>query len=123
MPRDLFQGRADEFEEALPALRAELARLVAPHGVYFVRGDVDVRDWADRALAGTGVTMLDDRAVDVVVGDRVVRIGGNRLDYHTCRPAGYGGRWPRGGRTAPSASCTATGPTRCSSCLDRPGST
>jgi uncharacterized protein len=80
---DLFQGTEGEFADHEEDLRALLGRLAAPHGVYFVRGDVDHADFADRALAGTGIEILDDEAVDVAVGDRRLRIGGNRLAYGT----------------------------------------
>ena len=83
MPGDLFQGTNNEFNNELAKLRSVLARLKAPHGVYFVRGDVDGGDRADRALAGTGIISLDDETTDVVVGDRTLRIGGTRLDYLT----------------------------------------
>jgi predicted MPP superfamily phosphohydrolase len=80
---DLFQGTRGMFAEQEDELRTLLARLHAPHGVYFVRGDVDHYDFADRAFAGTDVVILDDEAVDVAVGDRLLRIGGNRLWYGT----------------------------------------
>jgi hypothetical protein len=80
---DLFQGTRAMFAAHEDELRALLARLHAPHGVYFVRGDVDHGDFADRAFAGTDVVILDDEAVDVAVGDRRLRIGGNRLWYGT----------------------------------------
>jgi predicted MPP superfamily phosphohydrolase len=81
LPGDLFQGSEGQFAAHEDELRALLGRLEAPHGVYFVRGDVDHRDFADRALRGTGVVILDDQAVEVEVGDRRLRIGGNRLQY------------------------------------------
>jgi uncharacterized protein len=81
LPGDLFQGTPAAFARHEDELRTLLGRLEAPHGVYFVRGDVDHGDFADRALAGTGVVILDDEVVDVEVGDRTVRLGGNRLSY------------------------------------------
>lgn len=83
IPGDLFQGTADEFDSGLAKLRSVLARLKAPHGVYFVRGDVDGGDRADRAFAGTEAIILDDETTDVVVGDRTLRLGGTELDYLT----------------------------------------
>jgi hypothetical protein len=100
----MFAGQEDE-------LRALLGRLHAPHGVYFVRGDVDHFDFADRAFAGTDVVILDDETVDVAVGDRRLRIGGNRLWYGTPeavalrRELGGGDGGAQGARTTgPSAS-------------------
>ena len=81
LPGDLFQGTAAAFDRELPRLQAELGRLVAPHGVFFVRGDVDHGDFADRALAGTGVQILDGELAEVQVGDRRLVIGGHPLDY------------------------------------------
>jgi uncharacterized protein len=48
--------------------------------VYVVRGDVDHGDYTDRAFRGSGAVLLDDRAVDVRVRDRLLRIGGHRLN-------------------------------------------
>lgn len=80
---DIFQGAPDAFAAHLDGMRALLGRLRAPHGVYLVRGDSDVDDYADRLVCGTGIRLLDDEAVDVRVGDRVLRLGGNRLRYAT----------------------------------------
>jgi predicted MPP superfamily phosphohydrolase len=81
VPGDLFQGSADQLDREEDGMRALLGRLQAPHGVYFARGDTDGGGFADRLLPGTGVVILDDEAVDVTVGDRRLRIGGNRLAY------------------------------------------
>lgn len=78
---DLFQGSDDQFADQEEAFRALLGRLRAPGGVYFTRGDTDPDDRADRLLRDTGVVILDDEMVDVAVGDRRLRIGGNRLAY------------------------------------------
>ncbi|MGQ0843336.1 MAG: metallophosphoesterase [Sporichthyaceae bacterium] len=78
---DLLQAGEAHFAAHLGELRALLTRLVAPGGVYVVRGDADPGDYTDRAFRGTGATILDDRAVLVKVKDRVLRIGGNRLFY------------------------------------------
>jgi predicted MPP superfamily phosphohydrolase len=83
VPGDLFHGSRSEFAGQEDEMRGLLARLHAPHGVYFVRGDVDHPDFVERALAGTDLVILDDEAVDVTVGDRRLRIGGNRLSYST----------------------------------------
>jgi uncharacterized protein len=83
LPGDLFQGPPAAFDRHLDDMRAVLRRITAPHGVYLVRGDVDAWDYADRLVAGTDIVLLDDEAVDVTVGDRRLRIGGNRLSYWT----------------------------------------
>ena len=76
---DLFQGPPARLAAELPALREDLGRLRAPHGVYVVRGDADLGDSADRIFDGSGAVILDDEVVDVAVGDRTVRIGGTTL--------------------------------------------
>lgn len=81
LPGDLFDGSPDEQRVAEPAIRAQLERLTAPGGVFYVRGDVDGGGRAERILSGTGIRMLDDEVVDTRVGDRTVRIGGTRLAY------------------------------------------
>jgi len=81
VPGDLFHGTRAQFADQEDALRDLLARLHAPHGVYFVRGDVDHHDFVERALDGTGIVVLDEEIVDVTVGDRRLRVGGNRLAY------------------------------------------
>ena len=77
---DLFQGAEASFAAHEDELRELLGRLQAPHGVYVVRGDVDPGDRADRALRGTSAVILDDRIVEVRVRDRLLRIGGHRLN-------------------------------------------
>ncbi len=82
LPGDLFQGRDDEFERELPALRELLSRLSAPGGVYFAMGDVDQHpDRVRRMVEGTRVEPLVNRVVRVGVGDRLFSIGGVELDY------------------------------------------
>jgi predicted MPP superfamily phosphohydrolase len=81
VPGDLFQGSDDELDGEVEAMRALLGRLEAPHGVFFVRGDVDGGGHADRVLEGTGIEILDDEVAEVEVGDRTLRIGGTTLDY------------------------------------------
>lgn len=85
---DLFQGAEGSFAAHEDELRELLARLQAPHGVYVVRGDVDHGDYADRALRGTGAVILDDRAVEVRVRDRLLRIGGHRLNPNSAGAVG-----------------------------------
>lgn len=81
LPGDLFQGSVEAFVDHEDDMRALLGRLDAPHGVYLVRGDVDWWDRADRLVAGSDIVVLDDESIDVEVGDRRLRIGGNRLQY------------------------------------------
>jgi predicted MPP superfamily phosphohydrolase len=81
LPGDLFQGADPAFERELPALRDELRRLEAPGGVFYVRGDTEHTNRADRALEDSGIVILDGEVVEVQVGDRTVLIGGHRLDY------------------------------------------
>lgn len=81
LPGDLFQGTPAQFAQHEDEMSELLGRLQAPHGVYFVRGDVDHGDFADRLLAGTDVVILDDKVVDVEVGDRTLSLGGHRLPY------------------------------------------
>jgi uncharacterized protein len=81
VPGDLFQAEPERFRREEGNLRTLLGRLSAPHGVYFVRGDAERWDYAERALHGTGIVMLDDEIVTVSVGDRCILLGGNRLEY------------------------------------------
>ncbi|MBX3313022.1 MAG: metallophosphoesterase [Actinobacteria bacterium] len=80
LPGDLFQGDRSAADTA--AMRELLEELHAPGGVYFVQGDSEHGDYHD-LVAGTGVTVLDDRVVEISIGDRTVRIGGTRLDYQS----------------------------------------
>ena len=79
LPGDVFQGTEAQFRRQLPAFQRLLARLDAPGGVYAVRGDTDKGDMLDRLVAGTDIEILDYRVVNVEVGDRLLRIGGNAL--------------------------------------------
>ncbi|MEZ5138282.1 MAG: hypothetical protein R2711_05820, partial [Acidimicrobiales bacterium] len=79
VPGDLFQGTEEELAGQVAAFRRLLGRLRAPGGVYAVRGDVDTADRMDVLLEGTGIRILDDEIVTVQIGDRTLRIGGNRL--------------------------------------------
>lgn len=81
LPGDLFQGTDAELDDEVEAMRALLGRLEAPHGVFYVRGDVDGGGHAERVLEGTGIEVLDDAVAVVEAGDRTLRIGGTRLDY------------------------------------------
>lgn len=83
IPGDLFQGGPALIEERGDAVRALLARLEAPGGVYFVQGDVDRSSPDEQLLGGTGIEVLDDEVRQVDVRDRTVLIGGTRKDYDT----------------------------------------
>ena len=83
IPGDLFQGSDDEFDDEVGELRRLLRDLDAPSGVFVTRGDGDGGDRVDRAIAGSGITILDDRVVQVDVRGTTVRIGGTRLDYES----------------------------------------
>ena len=78
---DVYEGPDEAFDEQLPAFRALLGQLEAPGGVFAVRGDTDTGDRLDRLLDGTQVRILDDEVVRTEVGDRTVRIAGNRLRW------------------------------------------
>lgn len=81
VPGDLFQGSDLRFESHEAPIRSLLGRLHAPAGVYFVRGDTDPGNGADRALRDTGIVILDDEIVELSIGDRRLRLGGTRLAY------------------------------------------
>ncbi len=89
LPGDLYQGSRADLEDDLADLRQLVGRLRAPHGVYFVRGDVDgggdddAQGSADAILEGTDVRLLSDEVEVVRVGDRTLHIGGTRLDFGT----------------------------------------
>lgn len=80
-PGDLFQDTRARFAENVPALRALLAQLRAPGGVYLVSGDVDTDERLRSATEGTGIRWLSNEIVTADVrGTRVV-IGGIELEY------------------------------------------
>ncbi len=81
VPGDLFHGRYEAFEAAIPALRALLSRLSAPGGVYFVLGDVEDEHRARLATEGTEVRILINEIVHITVADRRLTIGGVELNH------------------------------------------
>lgn len=81
IPGDLFQGDERQFAAILPAYRALLGSLHAPHGVYAVPGDSETVERLGQLTEGTGVVILDDRIVTLRIGDRTVRLGGNKLRW------------------------------------------
>ena len=80
LPGDLFQAGDDTLRREGPAVRALLAELEAPGGVYFVEGDVDRQDRID-ALLPPNVTRLQDEVVTIELGDRTLRLGGTDLEH------------------------------------------
>lgn len=81
IPGDLFQGDAEQFRATLPAYRELLGSLEAPAGVFVVEGDSETEDRLERLVEGTGIRILDNEVVDLTVGDRQVRLGGNPLRW------------------------------------------
>lgn len=76
LPGDLFHGIDRDFEEVLPELNALLARIDAPHGAYFVTGDVDPPWYVSRLLAGTRIRNVDNELVEIEIdGERLVLAG------------------------------------------------
>jgi predicted MPP superfamily phosphohydrolase len=79
VPGDLLHASAEVWDRETPALRALLARLDAPGGVWFVVGDVDREDKLGAVLAGTRVRVLRDEIAEVRVRDRRLTLGGLRI--------------------------------------------
>jgi predicted MPP superfamily phosphohydrolase len=80
MPGDVFQGSDADFERQRPALRALLAKLDAPAGVFLVPGDVDQSPGRlARAVEGTHITLLENAAH--FDADRGLVLGGIELAY------------------------------------------
>ena len=76
IPGDLFQGDETQFAATLPDLRALLASLSAPGGVFFVSGNTDFHQGLDQALAGTGIQRLRHEEAVVDLKGRRLRILG-----------------------------------------------
>jgi hypothetical protein len=87
MPGDVFQGSDADFERERPALRALLARLEAPAGVFLVPGDTDQSPGRIARIAeGTRIKPLENAtAFDA---DRGLMIGGIELDYRSSAARG-----------------------------------
>ena len=81
LPGDIFDGSTADLRRDGPSVRALLARLHAPGGVYAVGGDADPDLVAADVYRGTGVHLLDDRIVHLRLGDRRVDLGGNGLRW------------------------------------------
>lgn len=82
---DVHQGSAAGFARQLPAIRALLARLRAPGGVYAVQGDAEGLPKARRIYAGTGIRLLVNRSTRVRARDRVLTVAGIELNYRSDR--------------------------------------
>jgi predicted MPP superfamily phosphohydrolase len=80
LPGDLFHGAPATFAGELGRLRALMAKLHAPGGVYFVLGDADTRGELAEIVEGTAIQVLVNRAHRVEVKGRTVAIGGIELD-------------------------------------------
>lgn len=83
MPGDLFQGKPDAFAREEEALRELVGQLHAPHGVYFVHGDTDSWEYPERAFEGSEVVIVEDELIEIEIGDRMVRLVGNPLNYES----------------------------------------
>lgn len=89
LPGDVHQGSDALLGEQLPAIRALLGGLRAPGGVWMVRGDQEDGMEAALVTAGTRVTVLEDEARRVAVGNRRLTVAGLGLDFATnTTPAG-----------------------------------
>lgn len=85
IPGDIHQGSPAGFARQRRAIRALLARLRAPAGVYAVPGDTEGLVKARRIYAGTGVRLLVNQTARVRVGDRSFTLAGVERDYWSPR--------------------------------------
>ncbi len=77
MPGDLVQPATRAgFEALVGPVRALLAPLDAPLGVYFVMGNCDWGDGVRRLLKGTRVRILENESVLLAHGGREILLGG-----------------------------------------------
>jgi predicted MPP superfamily phosphohydrolase len=67
-----------EFARNLAELQAYYGRLTAPFGSYAVDGNMEPPDW-ERLFAGSGITPLSNRSVDIPVNGVMIRIFGLNL--------------------------------------------
>ncbi len=81
IPGDIFQASEDAFQQELPALRALLAQLQAPGGVFLVPGDVDTMDRLAALTEGSDIQVLENQVVTTKVNEVRVRIAGLGQDY------------------------------------------
>jgi uncharacterized protein len=81
LPGDLIQVDQATREQQLASVRRLLGGLDAPGGVYMVLGDVDQREYIQRAVAGTRVRLLVNELAQTSVRNRAVSIAGVELNY------------------------------------------
>ncbi len=87
MPGDVFQGSDADLERECPALRALLARLRAPAGVFLVPGDTDQPPGRiAKIVEGTRIKPLENATV--LDAGRGLMIGGIELDYRSTAARG-----------------------------------
>lgn len=79
---DIWQGSPEGFDQELEELRALLAAMDAPGGVYVVPGDVDSPEELAALTAGTGVEALDGEIARTEVAGTGITIGGVGLEPH-----------------------------------------
>lgn len=73
---DYHQGTPESLARELPRVRALMATLRAPGGVFAVQGDVESVAKARAVFAGTGVRLLTDGEARMRVRDRSTRLPG-----------------------------------------------
>lgn len=73
---DIAQSSTAAFDRNLGELRALLASIEAPGGVFLVQGDVDERSELAALSQGTGVRWLSDQIATVTVAGTTVAIAG-----------------------------------------------
>lgn len=76
IPGDLYHGNGYRFEQVREELRDQLARLKAPGGVWFVRGDVDPEHRIGPLLEGTGIRRLRNEIVRLELKGRKIALCG-----------------------------------------------
>jgi hypothetical protein len=87
MPGDVFQGSDADFERECPALRALLARLKAPAGVFLVPGDTDQSPGRIASIVeGTRIKPLENATV--LDPKRGLMIGGIELEFRSTAARG-----------------------------------
>lgn len=80
---DVHHGSRAGFERQRGRIRALLAGLRAPGGVYAVQGDTEGLTKARRIYAGTGIRLLVNRAVPARVHGRALTIAGIEVNYRS----------------------------------------
>ncbi len=100
IPGDVFQGTTTEYARERDAMRALLARLQAPGGVFVVSGNCDSPTNLREMIAGTAIRLLDNEIVRVAVRGRIVTLGGIELDYRSAAAQSVIDRLQRGGDDA-----------------------